>query len=1084
MATTEKYSIGSAANYSTGTVTTGGASNLTVTLSGGTFPTYIGEGDLIVMSAVNYYVESRDSDTQVTLQSWQTVPSHSGIAYTIGRAYSNFSAFETAQQQDCVANDVIIKGVMRADSTFTGDTNRFNIQGWTFDATRYLWITTVESERHLGVFDAGVVIDASLWSSVGLAVGGYLLLEWLEIKNMTNTYAKTIEFRGQQHVCRYNIFRDNDSSGAVIHFHNGNSSWDNDIHDNIFADNNTVAIFSYQTSIAQPGNRILNNIVYNNATGIASLGTRSASLNRDLVRNNIVLDNTTQNIDTNWSGSRWSMVADKNLVNGNDAFPTSPSSPDTNTIYVIADEVFTDKDNNDFSSKEGSPGIFYGNNESGNTRLSNDLCINGIVRNTNAQPWDCGAFKNTTIVSRIGTGTWSGTVNTTVTTKKVDWISGDKFDSYGFRDGSTITINSVDYVIDYVETDEILYLIGDPGTQSGVSFSIANRDYTTMTAWETATASDLTSTERIWKGETYADSTFDELTVLAGVTTSTSYYQWLTVAEGQRHSGNAFSGGVVVDRGGKVGTVVTMSTNYARVEWLRITNWSSTYSGVAVPSGPTGTICNKLIIHDATNTSGYSLTGISILVTATLRTVTNCIIYNLKSTAAVPTANTTGIAASYLQRVYNNTVYNIEASSTANAVIGIRNSNATTYVANNIVLDVIGGVLNACYSAAFDSNSKNNMSSDATATSANSLINKSAVDQFTSITASAEDLSLKPFSEAIEAGTYLAATDLATDAAGEARPESGSGSDWDMGALHSVVVTTSIGTDVSRTYSTFAAWETGEQGDLVAQNRIRKGLYYGDTVLTAGCVIAGGTTDANHYMWLSSAPGQRNIGLRNSAARIDMNTASGNCFEIQDDYSVIEWIEIYNLAGTASTDRAIYINASNCFVAHNVIRDFDAKTAGYGIYATSADGSANNTLYRNVVYNTYAGIQVVDTSSANDSYIYNNTVFDCIVGIGGTNGSGVNFSSNIAIGNTTNWNVTSYKTADRNMGEPLEAVPGSSPRYSIPATEFRVITSGSEDLRLTDGAVAVGNGRDFGDDYPPSARFSKINVGIQGNVIS
>jgi hypothetical protein len=96
--TTHFGSIGTAADYTTGSVTANDGSNLVTGSGTAWLANNRGRGDRITIDGTNYSVISVDSDTQLTLTSAFTGTSGSGKAYTIARKFSNLQAWE-----DCVS---------------------------------------------------------------------------------------------------------------------------------------------------------------------------------------------------------------------------------------------------------------------------------------------------------------------------------------------------------------------------------------------------------------------------------------------------------------------------------------------------------------------------------------------------------------------------------------------------------------------------------------------------------------------------------------------------------------------------------------------------------------------------------------------------------------------------------------------------------------------------------------------------------------------------------------------------------------------------------------------------------------------
>jgi len=128
-----------------------------------------------------YYVLTRDSDTQVTIQGTASSTLTNAV-YELRRAYNTMQAWEDGRQGDLVADDRREVGVCYNDGTFT---DQLLISGSTTDATRFMRLTVAEGERHTGVQNTGAVIDAQGGWTNGNAIDvedEYTRIEWLEIK--------------------------------------------------------------------------------------------------------------------------------------------------------------------------------------------------------------------------------------------------------------------------------------------------------------------------------------------------------------------------------------------------------------------------------------------------------------------------------------------------------------------------------------------------------------------------------------------------------------------------------------------------------------------------------------------------------------------------------------------------------------------------------------------------------------------------------------------------------------------------------------------------------------------------------------
>jgi hypothetical protein len=130
-------------------------------------------------------VLSRDSATQVTVQETASV-SHTNGTYTINRAFNTLQGWEDARQGELVAEDRCEVGVCRDDGAFTGG---LIISGSTTNPTHYLTLSALDGERHLGLAEAGVVLDAG--GGLGVVpvdiANDYTRIEWLEIEDVQDS---------------------------------------------------------------------------------------------------------------------------------------------------------------------------------------------------------------------------------------------------------------------------------------------------------------------------------------------------------------------------------------------------------------------------------------------------------------------------------------------------------------------------------------------------------------------------------------------------------------------------------------------------------------------------------------------------------------------------------------------------------------------------------------------------------------------------------------------------------------------------------------------------------------------------------
>ena len=202
-------SIGTAANYTTGTLSTTSGS-ATVTGVGTAWKTSNrGRGDRITIGANSYVILRVDTDTQLTLAS-PAVATVAGSAYTIARQFTTLQAWE-----DCISFAVACTyfpvasadlvddnrreiGIAYKDSSFgyTPGSPTLQFDGTTTDPTHTITLTADGVNRHYGISGAGVVVDDtgnSAYAALSV-LDDHVTVEWLEIVGGTG---KGIDVGGQ-----------------------------------------------------------------------------------------------------------------------------------------------------------------------------------------------------------------------------------------------------------------------------------------------------------------------------------------------------------------------------------------------------------------------------------------------------------------------------------------------------------------------------------------------------------------------------------------------------------------------------------------------------------------------------------------------------------------------------------------------------------------------------------------------------------------------------------------------------------------------------------------------------------------------
>lgn len=343
-------SVGNKAAYSTGTIAVD-ATGLIITLSGGTFSTDWGEGDDLTIDTggtpETRYVKTRDSDTQLTLQIASTKTSQSGLAYSLARAYSSLSSWESAEETDLITATDTHKCV--GYDSF--DAGSVYINGWTTDSSYYITLTVADGHYHEGDKTKGTYIDNG--GSDGyfiLADEDFTIVEkWRATNAGDHWSSQGILSRDQDCIFRRNLVHDSYRYG--IYLHQGDSAHRTKVYNNIIigildGEGSGTGIRSYQTDYFS---YLWNNTVVDcESSGILCDGSHTGT--DDDVRNNICLGNT-----VNFNLLLSSVVADYNAgETGN--MPGEGS----NNVTTTKAETFNNAAGGDYSIKVGSPVIMAG----------------------------------------------------------------------------------------------------------------------------------------------------------------------------------------------------------------------------------------------------------------------------------------------------------------------------------------------------------------------------------------------------------------------------------------------------------------------------------------------------------------------------------------------------------------------------------------------------------------------------------------------------------------------------------------------------------------------------------------------------
>ena len=267
-------SIGTATNYTTGTIDATGGSAVVDGTGTSWQMADRGRGDRIDINGMDYTILSVDSETQLTL-TMPVIGSYTGI-YTISRQYSTLQGWEDCISYDTpascsyfqVASASLVAdergeiGIAYNDSIVPTDpdfTAQVLFNGSITDNTHTITLTADYGNRHYGVAGNGVMVDVGASTNTAIRVqDDWVNVEWLEIRGGSGSTARGVQvdtiIAGSKTVLRNLLIHDMPGQGIRL----DDPDVDIDIYNNIIYE---VAV-GIRPTLAIANARILNNTIY------------------------------------------------------------------------------------------------------------------------------------------------------------------------------------------------------------------------------------------------------------------------------------------------------------------------------------------------------------------------------------------------------------------------------------------------------------------------------------------------------------------------------------------------------------------------------------------------------------------------------------------------------------------------------------------------------------------------------------------------------------------------------------------------------------------------------------------------------
>lgn len=285
-------------------------------------------------------------------------------------------------------------------------------------------------------------------------------------------------------------------------------------------------------------------------------------------------------------------------------------------------------------------------------------------------------------------------------------------------------------------------------------------------------------------------------------------------------------------------------------------------------------------------------------------------------------------------------------------------------------------------------------------------------------------------------------------------------------------VVKTIGT-TGRDYSTIQAWEDAKPANLVTADQVWKGECYNDSEFTAGVTIAGSTTDATRFTWLTAASGQgfadhpnrlTNALRYNRSNGVGVSITGDNyaaILRMEENYCVVSRMQFKSSGTYTNSNSSANISNQNCRFDSNIFE----YTGTVTLLSVGHDAIVvvNNVLVAN---GTNLAANVVGVAGYNGVFVSNTIVRPSDRAAAGTGIALAAGYTGTLVQNNAVFNLTSafggaggtHASSGYNLTDAASA-PGSNNQVSKTfANQFQGTTSSAQDWRIKSGADAINNG--------------------------
>jgi len=283
-----------------------------------------------------------------------------------------------------------------------------------------------------------------------------------------------------------------------------------------------------------------------------------------------------------------------------------------------------------------------------------------------------------------------------------------------------------------------------------------------------------------------------------------------------------------------------------------------------------------------------------------------------------------------------------------------------------------------------------------------------------------------------------------------------------------------------RFYSSITNWEAGlDDSEVYSSSDVAVGECHNDSVFNETVTINGGSSVGLASVKLSVNSSSRHDGTAGTGARI-VTSSTSTVIDVTREKVTVEWLEIENTSTASTTSQPALVklqtntSGNECYVQNMILHDFGISDT-YSIRAVQS-GTYNvvQNCFIYAITNSGSGAGYGIRGSGTGMVISNNTIFDVTTDGISTCGHAIHGSAlvrnNIALSCgddcfVDSCGVTVPASSNYNLSDDATAFGADSLTSSDGVTAANTITtttSGSENLHLKSGSLAIEAGVDLG----------------------